>query len=197
MVRSMRPQASSQQLEIRRRQAIAMLRKGKTYRWVAHALRASLSSVVRWYQVYRKKGMRGLHPRQTPGRPTMLSEHQKEKLKQYLLKGALNFGYSTDLWTLKRISTLIQQQYGIHYTHVGVWKLMCNQLGWSCQKPERRALQRDEEAIAYWKRHTWPDIKKRSKTWGPSGFPRRKRILAYSKRPKNLGSGGADADLSA
>jgi len=34
-------------------------------------------------------------------------------------------------------------------------------LGWSCQKPERRAVERDEAAIARWKRYRWVAVKKR------------------------------------
>ncbi|EMN89414.1 winged helix-turn helix domain protein [Leptospira weilii str. UI 13098] len=35
-----------------------------------------------------------------------------------------------------------------------------HQLGFSYQKPKKRALERDEKAIETWKTKTWPDIKK-------------------------------------
>jgi transposase len=160
-----------QQLEQRRRQAIAMLRSGKTFRDVAKKLEASLSSVVRWFQDYRKKGRQGIRSQARWGRPPLLADHQKTHLKKILLKGAASAGHTTDLWTLKRIAKLIRTEYGIHYTHVGVWKLLRHNFGWSCQKPEKRALQRDEKAIAEWKSKTWPHIKKNPKTWGPLGVP--------------------------
>jgi hypothetical protein len=47
---------------------------------------------------------------------------------------------------------------------------LLGQLGWSCQKPERRALQRDEEAIAHWKRYVWPQVKKRPNDWAHTLF---------------------------
>lgn len=149
-----------------------MLRSGKTYRDVAQQLKASLSSVVRWYQCYRKRGRKGIRSQAKWGRPSWLTSHQKEKLEQRLLKGAAAAGHTTDLWTLKRVARLIQGNYGVRYTEVGVWKLLRHDLGWSCQKPEKRALQRDENAIAYWKTRTWPGIKKSPKTWIPSGLPR-------------------------
>ena len=175
----MRSNMSPRQLEARRRKAVVLVRQGKTFRWIAQTLRSSLSSVVRWCQAYRKRGARGLKARTSPGRPSRLSLRQKQWLQQRLLKGALTAGYSTELWTLKRIRRLIRTQYGVEYTQVGVWWLLVHELGWSCQKPERRALQRDEEAIARWKRAEWPRIKKRQRTWGPSGFPRRKRLPAH------------------
>jgi transposase len=160
----MRPHGNPKQLEARRRQAIAMLRSGKTYRAVAQKLKSSLSSVVRWYQAYQKRGRKGIQTKAKWGRPSLLTDHQKEKLKKKLLQGAAAAGHATDLWTLKRIVRLIHTDFGVRYTHVGVWKLLRHDFGWSYQKPQRRALQRDEKAIASWKRRTWPSIKKSPKT---------------------------------
>jgi hypothetical protein len=116
-----------------------------------------------------------------------MSSRQKEGLKKVLLKGAMSAGYATELWTLPRIAEQIQRRYGIVYHPGHVWRLLVD-MGWSCQKPERCALQRDEEAIEQWKRVDWPRIKKRAKTWRPSGLPRRKRLFAHPQRSQNLGS---------
>jgi transposase len=169
---TMRPIGSAEQLEKRRRKAIALLRAGQTYREVAQTTRASLSSVVRWTQAYRRDRRHGLSARPTPGRPPRLTVAQRERLRRYLLAGARAAGYTTELWTLKRIAKLIETRFGIHYSLVGVWSLLRHGLHWSSQKPERRALQRDERAIDRWKRTTWPNIKKRRSTWGPSRVPR-------------------------
>jgi len=175
----MRPHGKPSQLEKRRRQAIALLRARKPFRTVARTVRASLSSVVRWAQAYRRHGLKGLRARPAPGRPARLSPQQRDRLKRLLLQGAGKAGYSTDVWTLQRIAKLIRRQFGVRYTTVGVWKLMRTGLEWSWQKPERRALERDEAAIEHWKRVTWPHIKKRPTTWGPSRVPRRKRVPAH------------------
>ena len=167
----MRPQGTAQQLEKRRRRAIQLLKEGKSLSAVARALSASVSSVHRWYQSYRKEGNSGLSPRPTPGRPPGLSERQKERLEKLLLKGPLAAGYTTDLWTLQRVAEVIEKHFGISYHPCHVWKLLTH-MGWSCQKPERRALQRNEEEIAHWKRYRWPHIKKRRNTWRPSDVSR-------------------------
>lgn len=175
----MRPRGSAEQLENRRRRAVALLRAGQTYRSVARPLNASLSSVVRWDQGYRQTGLKALRTRPSPGRPSRLSKPQRDRLRQLLVAGAGQAGYATDLWTLQRIAKLIEGQFGVRYTTVGVWKLLRVGLDWSWQKPERRALQRDEAAIEHWKRRTWPHIKKRPTPWGPSRVPRRKRVSAH------------------
>jgi transposase len=168
---NMRPNGTSQQLEKRRLQAIAMRESGKSYQTVAHSLGASLSSVVRWVQSYRQGGRAGLKAKPIPGRPPRLSVREQAKLERILLKGPLQAGYPTDLWTLRRVAEVIEQRLGVSYHPGHVWKLLVG-MGWSCQKPEGRSIQRDEPAIEHWKRYTWPRIKKSPKTWRPPGVPR-------------------------
>jgi transposase len=149
---------------------MCLLKAGHTYRSVAVKLGASLSSVVRWHQTYQHAGSRGLRPKEAPGRPSLLSEKQKQRLLVILVKGALEAGYVTDLWTLKRIGQVVWREFGVRYSTSNLWKLM-NALGWSCQKPEKRARERNEKAIRYWQLHVWPRIKKNRKTWSPFGVP--------------------------
>jgi len=80
-------------------------------------------------------------------------------------------GYPNELWTLKRIASLIRKEFGVQYHPSHLWRVL-QSCGWSCQVPERRAIQRDEEAIAHWKRHKWPATKKSPKTWRPHRLPR-------------------------
>lgn len=183
MLWGMRHHGTPEQLERRRRNAIALLRAGRTFRDVAQRVKASLSSVVRWQQGYRKNGVNGIRHQSRWGRPPRLSARQQDDVRRRLEQGAIAAGYSTNLWTLKRIARLIEKHHRVRYTQVGVWKFLRTQLRWSCQKPERRALQRDEEAIERWKRKAWPRIKKTARTWGPSRVPRRKRVSAHPQRP--------------
>jgi transposase len=120
---------------------------------------------LRWQQAHQHYGLKGLEPTPTPGRPPRLSAKQKEKLVRLLLQGPLAAGYQTDLWTLKRVAKLIKRHFDVRYHPSHLWKVL-GKLGWSCQKPERRPLQRDEEAIAHWKRYVWPQIKKKADQLG-------------------------------
>jgi transposase len=82
----------------------------------------------------------------SPGRPCHLSAGQQEQLKTVLLRGAGAAGYSTELWMLRRIGEVIRKRFEVRYSQVGVRALLRHGLGWSWQKPEHRALQRDETA---------------------------------------------------
>jgi transposase len=153
----MRPPGNPAQLEKRRRSAVQLLRGGRTLSAVARQVHASVSSVFHWWKTYQREGRRGLAAKPTPGRPPGLSPRQKDQLVRLLVRGPLRAGYPTDLWTLPRVAKLIDQEFGVRYHPGHVWKGL-TALGWSCQKPERRAVERDEAAIA---RTEWPRIKKR------------------------------------
>lgn len=157
----MRPQGTPQQLQKRRERAIQLLRAGKIPAVVARAVSAARSSVTRWQQAFQRKGRAGLAAKPIPGRSPRLPAKQKCQLEQHLLKGPLAAGYKTDLWTLRRIARLINKHFHIRYHPGHVWKIL-RALGWSCQKPERRATQRDETAITHWKRYVWPQIRRRA-----------------------------------
>jgi len=161
----MRPQGTPQQLQKRRERAIELVKAHKMPAAIARALSASRSSVSRWLRSFKTQGVSGLRAQPIPGRPPGLSAKQKRQLERQLLKGPLAAGYKTDLWTLSRIRKLIQGRFHVNYHPGHVWKIL-QALGWSCQKPERRATQRDEAAIAHWKRYVWPQIRRKADRLG-------------------------------
>ena len=167
----MRPFGSAASLEKRRRRALELSKKGKGIREVARQVRASPGAVHRWIQDWKKDGDAALAAKPTPGRPSKLTATQREKLQKRLLAVAMACGFPNELWTLKRIATLIRKEFGVRYHPSHLWRVL-RACGWSCQVPERRAIQRDEEAIAHWMRHQWPAIKKSPKIWRPHRLPR-------------------------
>lgn len=162
----MRPVGSAQELERRRYRALALVRQGFSLNETARRVGCNASSVMRWWDTFQRGGKEALKSRPTPGRPPRLAGKQKTRLVQYLLDGAMSHGYQTELWTTLRIAELIQKKFGIRYHRDHVGRLL-HSLGWSCQKPERRAIQRKEAAIAEWKRRDWPRIKKTPRGWAP------------------------------
>ena len=84
-----------------------------------------------------------------------------------LLRGATAHGWRTNLWTTARIAELIRREFAIPYHRDPIGRLL-HSLGWSVPKPERRALEREEEAIARGKREDWPRIKKTLRGWAPT-----------------------------
>lgn len=171
MLLCMRPHGSADTLEYRRRQAIRLLKEGKRPSEVMAVVKCSKSSLFRWRSSHKKKGEKGLRAKSASGRPRRITGPQQRKVIRLLTQGALQAGYSTDLWTTGRIAALIKRHLGISYHPDYVGPLL-RDMGWSWQKPERRAIQRDEIAIEHWKKKTWPRIKKSAKTWGPSRVSR-------------------------
>ena len=165
----MRPHGTQEQLERRRRRAIEMLQNGMSLSAIAQKLKCSPSSVHLWRETHRRRGETGLKSKPIPGRPSHLNGRQKKALARLLIKGPLSHGYSTDLWTTRRVADVIRKRFGIAYHPNHLWRLLRGE-GWSCQKPETKARERDETAIAHWKRYRWPHIKKGQKAWCPSGL---------------------------
>lgn len=156
----MRPHGSPAQLEKRRRRAVALLGEGLGVREVARKIGCSPASVSRWQAEVAAGGLEALRPKPAPGRPARLTAGQKDKLLKLLLKGARSHGFSTDLWTLPRVAEVIAREFQVDYHPAHVWRILQG-CGWSCQKPERRARERDEAAIEAWRKDRWPHIKKR------------------------------------
>lgn len=156
----MRPKGSPAELEVRRRIAGQLLLEGKSISEVARIVKASKSSVKQWKDALDRDGMDGLKAKPHPGAKSRLNRAKKKQLVRILLRGPLDAGYSTDLWTCPRVAEVIERKLGVKYHPAHVWKLLRG-LGWTCQKPEQRARERDEAAIEAFRRKAWPRIKKR------------------------------------
>jgi len=158
----MRPHGSAEELERRRRRGVALLLKGHGVREVARMVGVTPGAVGAWRKRYVKKGEAGLTAKPHPGRKARLSLVQRKKLIRLLKRGPGAHGYKTDLWTLPRVAEVIHKQFGVRYDPSHVWRIL-NAMGWSAQKPERRARERDEGRIEYWRKKDWPRIKKSAK----------------------------------
>ena len=155
----MRPHGSPAQLERRRLQALGLLQQGLAPVDVARRLGVDRRSVRRWKAAARHGGPARLKAIPATGRPPKLDGRARQRLARHLLRGAQAAGFPTDLWTCPRVATLIHREFGVRY-HVDHVGRLLRALGWSPQKPERRARERDEPAIRRWLRTEWPRIKK-------------------------------------
>jgi transposase len=158
-------------LEQRRRDALTMLKAGLKPAAVARSLRVSLVSVGRWRRAARTGGVNALAARPVPGRPPKLSREARQELPHLLEQGPIHHGFATELWTLARVAQVIEHHFGVSYHPSQVWRILL-ELGWSCQKPQCKARERDEQAIARWRRIEWPRIKKRGKIRGQRAVSR-------------------------
>lgn len=152
---------SRKDAEQRRLRAMTLLRRGYCQSEVARPVGVTPGAVSQWVKAYRRDGPNALKAKAHPGPKPKLSRPQIERLQKLLLQGATHHGFATELWTLARIVAVIRKHFAVTYDPSGVWHLL-QRMGWSCQKPERRARERDEQATAAWYKKDLPRIKKRS-----------------------------------
>lgn len=118
-----------------------------------------LRTVQRWWKLYRDYGDEGLKSTKATGQPKRLSVKELEKLSKILIKGGVKAGFPNDLWTSKRVITVIKTEFDVDYHHNHLPRLL-RSLGFSPQRPQREAVEKDQEEIDKWVRYQWTRIKK-------------------------------------
>lgn len=155
---------SRKEAERRRLRAMTLLDQGRSQSDVARTLDVTPAAVCQWVKVRRRGGDQALKAKPHPGPRPKLNDRQMRRLARLLLQGPRKHGYLTELWTLPRVAEVIRKHFGVTYDPSGVWHVL-RRMGWSCQKPERHARERDEQAIAGWRKRDWPRIKKSAAKW--------------------------------
>jgi transposase len=144
------------ELERRRYQAVQAVHSGESPEVVARVYGVDRSSVYRWLK--RADQPDGLAAKPHPGPALRLSLRQHRELEKLLLQGAQAHGWHNRLWTCARVAELIRRHFGVSFHHDHVGRFLRARLNWSPQKPRRRARERDEAGIEYWKRVRFPRI---------------------------------------
>ena len=133
----MRPIGSAEELERRRRQAVEAVKRGR-------------------------QSPGGLTAKHHAGPKRLLSLEHDPELERLLLQGAQAHGWSNDLWTATRVAEIIRRHFNIDYHVEHVRHILKDRLGWSSQRPEQKARERNEAEIERWEKEDLPRIKKRS-----------------------------------
>jgi transposase len=152
-----RPIGTPEELERRRRRAVDLLHQGERPTAVAHFLGVHRTSVYRWQQAD-AQGSDALAAQPHPHRPARLSDDQLRRLELLLAQGAGAHGWPNELWTTARVAQVIRRHFHIGYHHDHVGRFLRQRLGWTPQKPRRRARERDEAAILDWQSQEFPRI---------------------------------------
>jgi transposase len=162
MEQTLRPRRDFAALEARRLQAAKLFAQGHPQAEIVRRFGVSRPTAHRWYQAWRRGGVSGLRGVGRAGRKPRLSAADRQRLEAALLGGARAWGFRTELWTLERIAQVIGKSCHVGYSLSQTWRVL-RQLGWSRQRPARRARERDEVAIRRWGRGRWPQVKKTPK----------------------------------
>jgi transposase len=155
----MRPKGTAEELERRRRRAVDLVKDGVGPTEAALIVGADRRTVQRWARRYEAGGSEALNSKPHPGGECRLEVRQRQRLTRLLLQGAQANGFSTDLWTGPRVNRVIRREFRVRYHDDHIVRLL-RSLGWTLQRPSKKAYERDEEAIVRWVANDWPRIKK-------------------------------------
>ncbi len=156
-----RPRGKADKLEDRRQEAMDLIdSEGLTAAEVARKLKIHDRTIRKWLAAYRKSGAKGLAVRVSTGRPTKLEEKDLIKLQKIILKGPTKAGFPNDLWTSKRVLQVIKDKFGVEY-HANHLPKLLRSLGFTPQRPQREAAEKDQGQIDKWVRYQWTRIKKK------------------------------------
>lgn len=148
--------------EGRRFRAWALHQQGWPVGKIAAALGVTHGAVSQWLTRARKEGEAALHDRPRPGRVSRLTPEQQAKVPALLGRGAQAWGFRGDRWTRERVGEVLRREFGVAYHPAHISRLLAG-WGWSLQKPQRQAVQRDEAAIKEWREQRLPEIEKRGR----------------------------------
>jgi len=126
---------------------------------VARRLGVTVGAASQWKKAWQGTGRQGLRSVPHPGSKPKLPRERLPELEKLLLDGAKAQGFATELWTLRRVRELIRRHFGVSYDPSQVSRIL-HSMGWSRQRPERRAREQDEQAVELWRSKEWPRIKR-------------------------------------
>src|SRR5215217_704249 len=183
-------------LEQRRLEAARMSARGATQAEVASAFGVSRQAASVWYRRWHHGGEPALRAAGQAGRRPRLSAAELDAVDQALRKGPEAFGFDTELWTLARVAQVIERLTGVRHHPGQVWRIL-RRLGWSLQRPARRAAERDEVEVARWRVQEWPRIKGGAEARRVAVLPGRARRVAAPTGAAHLGAARGDPDPAA
>ena len=156
-----RPQAQHhrEQLQARRLRAAELFAAGTRQAEVARQLGVSRQAASAWHARFEQGGATALRSRGPTGPPPRLSDAQLATVDKALRDGATAHGFAGELWTLDRVALVIERLTGVRHHPAHVWAILRHRLGWTVQRPRRRAAERDQAAIDRWIAADWPRIK--------------------------------------
>jgi transposase len=145
--------------EKRRLKAAKMFEKGKSQAEVAKKFNVTPAAANQWHKAWYEKGKEALKSLGSPGPDSELTDEKRKKFKKAILKGPEHYGYETNLWTLPRLRAVMKKINRIDFSDIWIRHIVMD-LGFTPQKPQVKARQRDEKAIAGWKQDALPNLKK-------------------------------------
>jgi len=151
-------------LERYRFRAIALWQEGKKISDIAHFFGLHRVTVSYWIAAYKRGGKRALRSKKAPGPSFKLTESDVKRVVDCLRQEATACGFETPLWTTKRVAQIIKSKTHKELDYSNVWRLL-KRMGFTNQKPEKRAYEQDAKAVKKWIKEEWPKILAHKRRW--------------------------------
>ena len=152
-----------EQQEQRRLAAARELQKGELSQVeIAEKHGVTPSAVSKWNATLEEEGIEGLKSTNEEGNQgpeSALDEHDREQLVELLEQGAQAHGWETDLWTSRRVATLIDREFEIDFTRRHCSRIL-RELGYRPVKPRTQAAEKDPEEKQRWLEEEAEQLKK-------------------------------------
>src|SRR5215469_17278351 len=145
-------------LEAMRERAVRSVQDGESPEVVADVLGINRSTMYGWLAQYRRGGWGALKAKPLFGRPPKLDGKKLQWIYDAVTQSPLQMKFEFALWTREMVAALIKRKFNISLSPASVGRLLA-QLGITCQKPLRRALERDEALVQQWLKTEYPRIK--------------------------------------
>lgn len=156
---------SHESLEEIRIRAVRRVEAGESPEVVIKALGMTRACIYKWIAAYREGGEDALRAKRISGRPPKLTGPQLQWLTRTLIeKTPLQMKFEFALWTREMVRDLIRERWGVKLSGVSVGRLL-HKLGFSPQKPLRRAYEQDAAAARHWVTVSYPAIVKMAKDY--------------------------------
>lgn len=137
--------------------ALVLMHEKRNCGEVAKTIKMSTRSVQLWTNAFNEDGIEGIIIKSPPGRPSGLSEEQKEELKRDVATHPRGLGYKFSNWEGKHVSEHIKKKFNVSLK-VRRCQYLLHELGFSLQRPRHKFPKADPEQQEEFKR----EVKKNS-----------------------------------
>jgi transposase len=170
--------------------AVALNMEGRSAPEIADVLKVHRSNVCLWLERWQEDGMEGILEGHRPGRPSTISERQRQQLADILESGPVAYGFSSGVWTCPMITRVIEDEFSLSYHPAHVSRIL-HSLEFSVQRPRKLLARADKALQSKWIRYRYPNLKKKPKAKRRPSSSKTKPASARTPRSTRPGRAGA------
>jgi len=170
--------------------AVALNMEGRTAPEIAAVLKVHRSNVCLWLERWQEEGVEGILEGHRPGRPSTISERQRQQLTDILESGPVAYGFSSGVWTCPMVARVIEDEFSLSFHPAHVSRIL-HSLEFSVQRPRKLLARADKAVQSKWVRYRYPNLKKKPKAKRRSSSSKTKP--AFARTPRSTKPGRAEA----